>query len=262
MLSVIIITKNEEANIRRCLESIPFADEIIVLDSGSNDNTIAIAKEFTDKVYSTDWQGYGVQKQRALHIAKGDWILNLDADESISPVLQNEIIQAISSDKADAFRVPIQMVFYQKTLKYAGSPKRHIRLFKREHASYSLDIVHEKIQVPATAKIAKLKNSIMHHSFQDVHHVLYKLNKYSSYSAKIRIESKKSIGMTKVLLSTSWMFVRSYILQRGFLDGQAGFLFAVFNAQGTFYRGIKQIYQDKELKNLPKLIDSEDKLCN
>jgi hypothetical protein len=95
-----------------------------------------------------------------------------------------------------------------------------------------------------------------------VHHVLYKLNKYSSYSAKIRIESKKSIGMAKILLSTAWMFFRSYFLQRGFLDGQPGFLFAVFNAQGTFYRGIKQIYKDKEISNLPKLSSSEDELCN
>ncbi|HEN4759280.1 TPA: glycosyltransferase family 2 protein, partial [Legionella pneumophila] len=197
MLSVIIITKNEEANIRRCLESVHFADEIIVLDSGSTDNTLAIAREYTDKVFSTDWQGYGIQKDRALQKAQGDWVLNLDADESVSSELRQEILQAISSDTADAFRIPIQMIFYNQVLKYSGSPKRHIRLFKRENASYSKDIVHEKVLIPVNARVGKLKKPIWHHSFSDVHHVLYKLNKYSSYSAKIRIESNEKVGLVK-----------------------------------------------------------------
>ncbi|WP_230311684.1 glycosyltransferase family 2 protein, partial [Legionella pneumophila] len=208
MLSVIIITKNEEANIRRCLESVHFADEIIVLDSGSTDNTLAIAREYTDKVFSTDWQGYGIQKDRALQKAQGDWVLNLDADESVSSELRQEILQAISSDTADAFRIPIQMIFYNQVLKYSGSPKRHIRLFKRENASYSKDIVHEKVLIPVNARVGKLKKPIWHHSFSDVHHVLYKLNKYSSYSAKIRIESNEKVGLVKTFFSALWMFVR------------------------------------------------------
>ncbi|KGP62708.1 glycosyl transferase [Legionella norrlandica] len=263
MLSVIIITKNEEANIRRCLESVLFADEIIIVDSGSTDNTLTIAKEYTDKVFSMDWQGYGIQKYRALQKTQGDWILNLDADESVSQELQAEILQAISSDSADAFRVPIQMIFYNQVLKYSGSPKRHIRLFKRENASYSKDIVHEKVIIPSRARVGRLKKPIRHHSFKDVHHMLYKLNKYSSYSAKIRIESNKRIGLIKVLLSTFWMFNRCFFLQRGFLDGRAGFLFAVFGAQGTFYRGIKQIYKDSDIKRLPSIDNTkEEQLCD
>ncbi|AAU26909.1 TPA: glycosyltransferase family 2 protein [Legionella pneumophila] len=253
MLSVIIITKNEEANIRRCLESVHFADEIIVLDSGSTDNTLAIAREYTDKVFSTDWQGYGIQKDRALQKAQGDWVLNLDADESVSSELRQEILQAISSDTADAFRIPIQMIFYNQVLKYSGSPKRHIRLFKRENASYSKDIVHEKVLIPVNARVGKLKKPIWHHSFSDVHHVLYKLNKYSSYSAKIRIESNEKVGLVKTFFSALWMFVRCLFLQKGFLDGRAGFLFAVFGAQGAFYRGVKQIYKDRDINKLPSV---------
>lgn len=263
MLSVIIITKNEETNIRRCLESVRFADEIIILDSGSTDNTLAIAREYTDKVFSTDWQGYGIQKDRALLKAKGDWVLNLDADESVTKELQQEMLHVISSDTADAYRIPIRMIFYNQILKYSGSPKRHIRLFKREKASYSKDIVHEKVLISSKARIGKLKNPIWHHSFKDVHHVLYKLNKYSSYSAKIRIESNKSIGLIKILLSTVWMFSRCFFLQRGFLDGRTGFLFAVFGAQGTFYRGIKQIYKDNDINKLPNVNNAkEEKLCD
>lgn len=251
MLTVIIISKNEEANIERCLKSVSFADEIIVLDSGSTDNTVEIAKKYTDQVVITDWPGYGIQKQRALAKANGDWVLNLDADESVSEELQHEIKHAMRSDKADAYRIAIQMIFYNKPLKYSNSPKRHIRLFKREKAQYSKDIVHEKILLPAGARIAKIKQAIRHHSFQDISHVLYKLNKYSSYSAKIRIENKKEVGFTRILLGTGWMFFRCFIVQRGFLDGQAGFLFALFGAQGAFYRGVKQMYQDVDIHKLP-----------
>ncbi|WP_454784105.1 glycosyltransferase family 2 protein [Legionella sp. WA2024007413] len=251
-LTVIIITKNEERNIRRCLESVRFADEVVVLDSGSTDKTVAIAKEYTEHVFSTDWPGYGAQKQRALSKATGDWVLNLDADESVSEELQQEIKAAMSSNTADAFRIAIQMYFYNQPLKYSSSPKRHVRLFKRENAYFSNDIVHEKIVLPESTRIGKIKNVIMHHSFKDVSHVLYKMNKYSSYSAKTYILNKRKSSFSKTVASTTWMFFRCYILQRGFLDGRIGFLFAVFNAQGTFYRGIKQLYQDSNIDQLPK----------
>ncbi|KTD06503.1 lipopolysaccharide biosynthesis glycosyltransferase [Legionella gratiana] len=259
-LSVIIITKNEEQNIRRCLESVRFADEIIVLDSGSTDNTVVIAKEYTEHVYSTDWPGYGAQKQRALSKAQSDWVLNLDADESVSQELQQEMLEAMASDSADAFRVAIQMYFYNQPLKYSSSPKRHARLFKRANAHFSNDIVHEKIVLPAEARIGKIKNPIMHHSFKDVSHVLYKLNKYSSYSAKTYISKQRKPSFSKTLAGSIWMFFRCYVVQRGFLDGKRGFLFAVFNAQGTFYRGIKQIYRDKNLDQLPSLAQNGEEL--
>jgi glycosyltransferase involved in cell wall biosynthesis len=258
MLSVIIIAKNEEANIQRCLESVCFADEIIVLDSGSTDNTLTIAKQFTDKVFMTDWLGYGIQKQRALTKATGDWVLNLDADETVSPALQNIIKNVITSDEADAYRLAIQMIFEDKPLKYSASPKRHIRLFKRKNAAYSPDIVHEKIVLPVDIRIGKIKEPILHHSYQDISHVLYKLNKYSSYSAKIRIESHKKGGFFRTLMATCWMFGRCFILQRGFLDGKLGFLFAVFSAQGTFYRGMKQIYKDNNLHKIPNSITTQE----
>lgn len=260
MLSVTIICKNEEANIRRCLQSVSFADEIIVLDSGSTDNTVAIAKEFTPHVYSTDWQGYGVQKQRALAKATKEWVLNLDADEYLTEALQQEIKEVIAANEYDAFRVLIQMQFYNKALKHSSSSSRHIRLFRREQANFSDDIVHEKVLLPTGSRIGKLKSPILHYSYQDVTHVLYKINKYSSYSAKLRIEANKKNKLTKTVLSSLWMFLRCYLLQRGFLDGRDGFLFAVFNAQGTFYRGVKQIYKDSDLDKLPGLVNQKEDL--
>lgn len=246
MLTAVIISKNEALNIRRCLESLRFVDEVVVLDSGSTDNTRVIAAEYTDKVFSNEeWLGYGIQKQRALSKATGDWVLNLDADESVTEALREEIQEAIHSDRADAYRIPIQMYFYNQALKHSSSPKRHIRLFRRAQAAYSKDIVHEKILLPAGSQIGQLRHALRHDSFRDVHHALNKINQYSSYSAKIKRESgKKPPGMPWIIASTFWMFCRCYLLQRGFLDGTMGFLFSVFQAQGTFYRGVKQRYPD------------------
>lgn len=255
MLSVIIIAKNESANIRRCLESIQWAQEIIVLDSGSTDDTVAIAKEYTPHVFCTDWQGYGVQKQRALSKTTQTWVLNLDADESVNACLKVNIIKSMTEQKVDACRVPIRMCFYGKTLRFSSSPSRHARLFKREGARFSDDIVHEKIVLPQNARIGQLTTPILHHSFQDVSHAIEKMNRYSSYSAKIRIEEKKRGTMFKTLSSTLWMFFRCYFLQAGILDGRAGLLFAALNAQGAFFRGIKQIYPDKHQTALPKVIN-------
>lgn len=253
MLSVIIIAKNEEGNIRRCLESVKWAAQIIVLDSGSIDKTVEIAQEYTENVYITDWKGYGIQKERALSYATQEWVLNLDADEFVDQDLKEEILEAMELSKADAYRVPIRMVFYGKPLQYSSSPKRHVRLFKRAGTHYSTDIVHEKIILPLSFRVKKLTNPILHQSFRDITHALYKINRYSSYTAKIRIQQKKSGSLTKTLLGTAWMFFRCYVLQKGFLDGKEGFIFALLNAQGTLARGLKQIYPDKQMRQLPKI---------
>lgn len=251
-LSVIIITKNAELTIEDTLKSVEFADEIIIVDSHSTDNTLKISEKYTDKIYVHDWQGYGKQKNRALSYAKGEWILNLDADEHLDEKLKVTIKEVIKNDQYDAYKIPIRMTFYNKRLKYSSSPTRHVRLFKKDGAQYSTDIVHEKIVLSDNTKVGSLRDPIWHDSFQDVHHALYKINRYSSYSAKIRLNgNKRSPGIIKSFFSALWMFVRSYILQLGFLDGREGLLFAVLNAQGSFYRHVKQIYPDRNIDSLP-----------
>lgn len=244
MLSVTIITKNEEANLRRCLESVRFADEIIVLDSGSTDATLAIAKEYTDKVYTSDWQGYGIQKQRALDYATGTWVFNLDADEVASPKLQKAIQAAIAKDQYDAYRIPILLNFYGKALRHSWCPKRHIRFYKRAGARYTNKIVHEEVLLPAEARIGKLRPALEHHSFQDLSHALYKMNHYSSYSANLRLKNNRPRSFLKSIIGSWTMFLRCYFIQGGFLEGRSGFLLAVLSAQNSFYRGIKTLYQD------------------
>jgi hypothetical protein len=246
MLSVVIITKNEAHRITRCLASVTWADEIIVLDSGSTDNTVEIAKTFTPLVFTdTNWQGFGVQKQRVLSRATGDWVLNLDADECVDAGLRARMQQAIKAGQFDAFRIPIRMCFYGKPLRFSSSPTRHVRLFKRLGAQYSDDSVHEKIVLPKQARIGQLKTPIWHDSFLDLSHALQKMDTYSSSSAKIRVDKKRRSSILRSLLSANWMFLRCYVLQRGFLDGRAGLMMAILNAEGSFYRSIKQVYRDK-----------------
>jgi len=246
MLSVIIIAKNEARRISRCLESVAWADEIIVLDSGSTDTTVEIAKRFTPHVFvDTDWQGYGVQKQRALSHATGDWVLNIDADEWVDDKLQALFLRAMTKKNYDAFRVPIRLCFYGKPLRFSSSPTRHVRLFKREGAEFSDDLVHEKIVLPAGARLGQLKTPILHDSFLDISHAIQKMDRYSSYSAHIRLTQNKPMGLFRAFLGSLWMFLRCYVLQRGFLDGRSGLVVAILNAQGSFFRGIKQIYPDK-----------------
>jgi hypothetical protein len=249
-ISVIIITKNESSLIANCLESVKWADEIIVLDSGSTDNTVEIAKEYTPLVYVTDWPGYGIQKQRALEKATGEWVLNIDADEEVTESLKNKLLD-IAHSSVDGCRIPIHMMFYQKMMKYSWCPSEHIRFFRREGASYETTIVHESIQLPKNSKIIKLKEKLKHYSFKDIHHALYKINKYSSYTAKARSRKGKSSSISRAVLSSMWMFFRCYFIQRGFLDGKPGFLLAILSAQGSFYRAIKQVYSEEHLDDLP-----------
>ena len=245
MISVIIIVKNEEKQLRKCLQSVQWADEIIVLDSGSTDNTVAIAKEYTDKVYSTDWQGYGVQKQRALEHATGTWVLNLDADEIVSDAMRQEILALLPSTDKDAFYTSSFMHFYGKTLKHSCVTKKLVRLFKRQGARYNTNIVHEAIQLPPNAKIGRLKSGFIHHSWHDITHALNKMNTYSSLSAEMRRQKHKSTFLIKTIGGSFWMFFRCYILQGGFLEGSRGFVLAVINAENSFYRGIKMLYPDQ-----------------
>jgi len=255
-LTVIIITKNEEKLIQQCLESVKWADEIIVLDSGSTDKTVEIAKKYTSHVYITDWPGYGIQKQRALSYATGDWILNVDADEEVTEPLKNRLLQVMQeslSKQIDACRIPIALMFYEKMMKYSWRPKRHIRFFKRLNAAYNQNIVHEHLFLPPDSQIIQLHEPIRHYCFRDLNHALYKLNRYSSYTAKMRLQEGRTCGLSRAIANSSWMFFRCYFMQLGFLDGKPGLLLAILSAEGSFYRSIKQLYHEDALDDLPSI---------
>ena len=239
-LSVILITKNEEANLKDCLESVSFADEIIVVDSQSSDKTQEIARSFGAKLEITsDWPGFGPQKNRALNLATQDWVLSIDADERVTPELKQEILATIaSSDAADCYAIPRSSWYCGRFMKHSGWYPDYVdRLFKRGTAKFSDHLVHETV-LP-TGIHGKLKNHFLHYSFRDFSQVLRKIDTYSSASAEQSFKQGKRSSVCKAFWHAVWAFFRTYFFRLGFLDGPQGLALAISNAEGTYYRYIK-----------------------
>jgi glycosyltransferase involved in cell wall biosynthesis len=238
MLSVIIITKNETRHIAACLKSVAWADEIIVLDSGSSDDTVAICKTYSAQVYETDWPGFGPQKQRALDKAREDWVFSIDADEQVTPQLKEEIQQAMQSKQFAGYQMPRLSSFCGKQIRHGGWwPDYIVRLFRRESAGF-LDVpVHEKVLVDGP--IGKLKSPLLHDTYQTLEEAVDKMNTYSSLSAKMLFDAGKKSSISKTLIKTLWTFVRCYLIKAAFLEGRYGLMLAAVNSQGTFYKYLK-----------------------
>jgi glycosyltransferase involved in cell wall biosynthesis len=245
-LSVIIIAKNEEQMIRDCLQSVSWADEIIVVDSGSTDRTVAICHELGAKVHGRDWTGFGPQKNRALDLATGDWVLSLDADERISAELC-KTIQSVLANPEDnvAFRLPRSSSYCGRIMRHSGWwPDYVTRLFKRGHARFSDDLVHERLIV--NGKTGTLKQPLLHEAFRDLEQVLQKLNSYSSAGAAMLSQRGGKASLASAVGHGLWTFIRTYFLRAGFLDGREGFMLAVSNAEGAYYRYLKaMLLQEK-----------------
>jgi glycosyltransferase involved in cell wall biosynthesis len=234
-LSVIIITKNEEANIRACLESVAWADEIIVVDSGSSDATVAICREYGAKVYEHDWPGFGAQKNRALGYATKDWVFSIDADERVTSELRAEIGQAMQSEKADGYFCPRLSQFCGKFIRHSGwYPDYVLRLFKRSRGRFSDSLVHESVLMNGVT--AKLKNPLLHYSYLTQADVERKIEHYSDAAARQMYQSGKQATPLDAPLRGGWAFVRTFLLRRGFLDGAAGWRIARMNAATTYLK--------------------------
>ncbi len=246
-LSVIIITKNEGSSILECLKSVTWASEIIVVDAGSTDKTVKIAKEFGAKTFIySDWLGFGPQKNRALELASNEWILSIDADERISDELALEIKAVIQLNELDtSFEIPRLSSYCGQFIHHSGwRPDYVLRLFPRKRAKFSSDIVHERVLF--NGKIKKLNNSIIHFSYETLDEVLDKTNRYSSAGAEMLFKLGKRSSLSKAILHGFWAFLRTYILRRGFLDGKMGFILAISNAETTYYRYLKLMMLNHE----------------
>lgn len=240
-ISVIIITKNEAQNIEDCLKSVAWADEIIVYDSGSTDETVSICQKYTDKVFVTDWPGYGVQKQRALDKATGDWVLSLDADERVTLPLQKEIQTTLPHTSLDGFEIYFKSEYCGKLIRFGDWVNdRQAVLFRRTSGRFISEMVHERIEIQG--KIGKLKGIIYHLAFRDLDMVLRKLNDYSNASARQKYLKGKKASLWTAISHGLWTFLRGYLLRFGFLDGKEGLLLAISNAEGTYYRYLKLMY--------------------
>ncbi len=240
-LSVVLITKNEAGNIRACLESVSWADEIIVVDSGSTDSTVAICREFTAHVFvEADWQGFGVQKNRALSHASCDWVLSLDADERVTPELRVQLLDAMLSAKCEGYYLPRLSQFCGQFIRHCGwYPDYVLRLFKRGAAQFSNDLVHESVLLEGHT--GKLSSPLLHYSYLNQADVERKVEHYSSSAAQQMFEAGKQAGAAP--LRGGWAFVRTYLLRLGFLDGRAGWNIAKMNARTTYlkYRKLAEL---------------------
>ncbi len=248
-LSVIIIAKNEAHDIRQTLDSIRWADEIIVLDSGSTDGTAEICREYTDKVFITDWPGFGPQKNRALAYATGDWILSLDADERVSGELRHEIMEAMMQTKYDAYWVPRISTFCGKLIKHgAWRSDGIVRLFKHNFGHFSDDLVHEKVIVDG--KVGQLSAPLWHDTYRDLTEMLEKVNSYSTYSAEMRAARHLPSSLGKAVGHGFWAFFSSYFLKAGFLDGKEGLMIAIANGESSYYRYLKLMYLNQYSRDI------------
>jgi glycosyltransferase involved in cell wall biosynthesis len=252
-LSVILITRNEEANLADCLASLEgIAQQIVVVDTNSTDRTLEIAKNHGAVISQPeDWPGFGPQKNRALDLATGEWILSLDADERLTPALRSEILTAIHhSAHVDCFAIPRLSWYCGRFIRHSGwSPDYVDRLFKRGTARFSNDLVHERL-IP-NGQVARLENPLLHYSFMNYSQVLQKLDRYSTASAEQAFSKGKKSSPLKAVLHGLWAFTRTYIMRLGFLDGPQGFALAISNGQGTYYRYMKlwQLHQNTESCN-------------
>jgi glycosyltransferase involved in cell wall biosynthesis len=249
-LSVILITRNEEANLDDCLASLEgIAQQIVVVDTNSADRTLEIAQKYGATIAQpSDWPGFGPQKNRALDLATGDWVLSLDADERLTPALRSEIVTAVHhSAQINCFAIPRLSWYCGRFIRHSGwSPDYVDRLFKRGTARFSDDLVHERL-IPNGA-VAKLENPMLHYSFMNYSQVLQKLDRYSTASAEQAFAQGKTSSPLKAVLHGVWAFISTYIIRAGFLDGGQGFALAISNGQGTYYRYIKLWHLHQEAR--------------
>jgi glycosyltransferase involved in cell wall biosynthesis len=229
-LSVVVVTLNEERNIVDCLRSAPFADEIVVLDSRSEDRTVELARDFTDKVYLTDFEGYGKLKREAVEKATGDWILSIDADERVTPDLAEEILAAVRADDGCAgYLIPRKTQFLGRWMVHGGWYPGHVlRLFRRDVGEFTDSLVHEYVSI--RGRVGRLRSDLLHFSDPDLRHYLRKLDKFTSLSADELLQAGRKVGLLDLTLRPLFTFLKMYVLRRGFLDGIHGLILGLLSS--------------------------------
>ncbi len=238
-ISITVRTFNEEQNLRECLESVRWADEIIVVDSCSTDSTASIAREFTDKVILRPWAGHIVTSQFVTDQASNLWVFSIDADERITRELRDEIL-AIDLDSTlfDAFEMPRLHYFMHRWIHHSGwYPDRNIRLFRKDHCYWDGYAPHDKVQVPG--KLGRLKGDLLHYIYRDLSHFAATKNSYSTLTAIDHNRNGRRANLLNVTLRPLHAFISRYFVRLGFLDGLAGFVIAVMEAHCVFMKYLK-----------------------
>jgi glycosyltransferase involved in cell wall biosynthesis len=236
-ISVTIITKDEESQIEECLQSISWADEIIIVDSGSIDRTVDIAKKYTDKIFIKEWEGFAPQKKYALSLAMNEWVLSLDADERITEELKKEIMQA-DFDVCDGYIIPRENYFLHKRITTCGWERdSQLRLFRKDKTSITNRLVHEGFVV--NGKIYTLKNPMIHYTYNSIESAISKINHYSSLQTMEVYKTKGKVSGLTIISHGVAAFYKSFIALKGFKDGVHGLCIAIIDSLTTFLTYMK-----------------------
>jgi glycosyltransferase involved in cell wall biosynthesis len=238
-VSVAVVALNEEERLRACLESVLWADEVVVVDAGSSDKTVAIAREFTDRVLFRAWDGYGTQKNFALGQCQGDWILSLDADERVSEALRDEIQARLAPGPAEAgFFLPRRNLFEGRWVRHGGlCPDWQLRLLRRGRGAFVERAVHESVRVDGPT--GRLRAPLIHESYRSVTDAVLRLNRYSDLAAADLVAAGRGGSLLDLLGRPVWRFLSMYVLRAGFLDGWRGLVLAWLHAHYVFLRAAK-----------------------
>jgi len=243
-LSVVLITRNAAAQLPECLASVAFADEVVVVDSGSDDGTAALAERYGARVVASEWRGFGRQKQFAVEQAANDWVLCLDADERVSPELAASLVRALEAPSAPVYRMARRNRFLGRWLKHGeGYPDWSPRLFDRRQARWSDDAVHEKVLYTATP--GTLAGDLLHESAEDLGRYLEKQNRYTTLAAQDLLRRGRGAGTVELVFSPLVRFVKFYVLRLGFLDGMPGLLHISIGCMNSFMKYAKLIEMRK-----------------
>ncbi len=251
-LSVVLIVKNEESILEDALSSLDWANELVVVDSGSTDRTLEIAKMFTENIYQyTDWQGFGVHRQRAQSHATSDWVLMIDADERVTPELRNAIELIVAkNDQNKVYALPRLSWVFGRFIRHSGwYPDYVIRLYPRSKAAYADEKVHEKLHFSDDMQVVKLKGDLLHYTYRDLEHYLVKSANYAAAWAQQREAKGKRTSLIQGFSHGLACFIKMYLLRFGFLDGRQGLLLAILSAHSTFvkYADLWIKHQEKKL---------------
>lgn len=251
-LSVCIICKNEESTIEECLESVKWADEIVIVDSGSTDKTLDIARKYTDKIYiRDDWEGFGEQRRRAEKLTTNDWLFAIDCDEIVTPLLQKEILNSLKTMDEK------QVIVLNRLTKFCGQyiyhsgwhPDHIVRIYNKKSTGYNENLVHESVNKKGLTLI-HMKEKLLHHQYEDLFAYMNKRNKYALFGVDKILNKKQNGLLFKAITSACFAFIRHYIFRRGFLDGKAGLIISIIQSQYSFNKyAFAYSYNAKKIKD-------------
>lgn len=241
-ISAALIARNESANIRDAVKSLAFADQIIVADTGSSDDTVDIARNLGAEVHSVTFEGFGKTKNKTLDYCRGDWVLFIDADERVTPELAEKILAAANNESSSAgFLINRLTYFLGKPVRHSGwYPDYILRFFKRENGKFSTNLVHEWVNVDGPVR--KLEGHLLHYSYNSLEQYLDKLNEYSSLSAREMFDRGKKFNILDPLFRPIFTFLKMFVFKAGFLDGLNGLILAVLSSYHVFIKYVK-LYQ-------------------